>query len=92
MKFRKAGILTKIVIAGLLVYAIVGSISLRTQIVKAQEQQEALSIQASQLAAENAEMQYEIDNSTVPDVIESVARNRLGLVKPGEIVFYDASN
>ena len=40
----------------------------------------------------NAELQYQIDHSEDDDMIESVAREKLGLVKPGEKIFYDTSD
>ena len=39
-----------------------------------------------------AELQYQIDHSEDDDMIESVAREKLGLVKPGEKIFYDTSD
>ena len=40
----------------------------------------------------NAELQYQIDHSDDDDMTESVARKKLGLVKPGERFFYDTSD
>ena len=37
-------------------------------------------------------LQYQIDHSEDDDMIESVAREKLGLVKPGEKIFYDTSD
>lgn len=39
-----------------------------------------------------AELQYQIDHSDDDDMRESVAREKLGLVKPGEKIFYDTSD
>jgi len=41
---------------------------------------------------ENEELQYAIKHSTDPEIIEDVARNDIGLVKPGEKLFYDVSD
>ena len=37
----------------------------------------------------NAALEYEIDHCQDPETLEKVAREKLGLVLPGEIVFYD---
>ncbi|NMA37782.1 MAG: septum formation initiator family protein [Papillibacter sp.] len=44
------------------------------------------------LSVINETLKYEIENSTDPETIEEVARDKLGLVLPGEIIFYDMSN
>ena len=41
---------------------------------------------------ENAELQYDIDHAGDVDTIEEIARTKLGLVRPGEKIFYDVSN
>ena len=38
------------------------------------------------------QLQDQIDHSEDDDMIESVAREKLGLVKPGEKIFYDTSD
>jgi cell division protein FtsB len=52
----------------------------------------ALEAKYQQMSVKNATLQYEIDHSTDPETIEEVARDKLGLVLPGEIIFYDMSN
>jgi cell division protein FtsB len=42
----------------------------------------------SNLEARNAELEYRIKHSNDPDTIQKIAREKLGLVKPGEIIFY----
>ena len=37
----------------------------------------------------NAELEYAIENYDDPDVIADIARAQLGLVLPGEVVFYN---
>ena len=38
---------------------------------------------------ENARLEYEIEHSEDPETMEQIAREKLGLVKPGEKIFYD---
>ena len=92
MKLKKAGIITKILIFALIVYASVTLINLRTQIDAARSEQEALQQQVEEIETSNAELMYEIEHSDEDDTIADVARDDLGLVAPGEKVFYDTGN
>ena len=88
MRLRRTGILTKIVIAILLVYGVASIIRLSARIDSAQENVEELEQQMADIAAENDDMQYAIDHSEDEDVIRDIARDKLGLVEPGEEVYY----
>ncbi len=88
MRLRRTGILTKLILLVLAVYAIVALSRLRGQIENAQAQTEELQKQVAELTVENDEMQYAIDNSDDDDVIRDIAREKLNLVEPGEEVYY----
>lgn len=92
MKLKKAGLITKIVIVALVVYAGISLASLKQQTDDARQKRDELQQQVDQVTQENSELQYDIDHSTDPEIIEDVARNDIGLVKPGEKIFYDISD
>ena len=46
----------------------------------------------SELQAENCELCEKLRHSRDEDAIEAIARERLGLVMPGEIIFYFISD
>lgn len=92
VKFARASIITKIVVAILLVYATISLVTLKSTISRAEAERLRLQDQNAIVAEENAGLRYEIDNSTDPQVIRDIARNKLGLVDPGEKIFYDVSN
>jgi cell division protein FtsB len=92
MKFRRAGLMTKIVILAIIVYAGITLVSLKVQISDARETRGVLQTQVDNGLQTNSELQYAIDHSTDPDTIEDIARNKLGLVKPGEKIFFDINN
>lgn len=92
MKFKKANIITKIVIAALLVYAVVSLVTVRSRTAALNAQTEQLQQQVTDMTQANAELEYKIEHSDDPDAIEEIARDKLGLVKPGEKIFYDMSN
>ena len=92
MKFNKASIFTKLVIAALKVYAVLSLVMVHRQTRQLQDRAATLQQQVSEMTQSNAELQYQIDHSEDDDMIESVAREKLGLVKPGEKIFYDTSD
>lgn len=92
MKLRKASIITKIVIAALILYAGVTLVSLRGQVADARAEREELQRLVEETTATNAELEYEIAHSEDDEIIEDIARDKLGLVMPGEKIFYDVGN
>lgn len=92
MKFKKAGIITKIVIAALLVYAVVSLVTVRSKTAALNAQTQQLQQQVTDMTQSNAELEYKIEHSEDADTVEEIARDKLGLVKPGEKIFYDMSN
>lgn len=87
MKFTKAGILTKILILTLLIYAAAVMAGSAARMHRAREEIALLSAQAEKLERENALLRRDIAMAENDEVIAAFARERLGLVMPGEIVF-----
>ena len=89
---KRSKLIVKIIVFALIIYAGVSLITLRGRI----EAQQKSFNEARRLVAEkelsNAELEYEIEHHNDPDVIANIARANLGLVLPGEIVFYDSGN
>lgn len=92
MKIKKTSLIIRIVIVALVLYAGISLVNLKAQTKKAEKQSGEFQEQVDDAVQENEELQYAIDHSTDPDVIEDVARNDIGLVKPGEKIFYDVSD
>ena len=92
MKFKRAGILTKLLILILLIGIGVSFLTLRDQISAAQQQEAELAQQAAELKKENDALESDIKNSEDPALLEKIAREKLGLVLPGEKIFVDISN
>jgi cell division protein FtsL len=91
MKLKRAGIITKIVIFALIVYASVTLINMRAQIDTALAKQEELKQQVAEKQAANDQLQYDIDHKDDDDTIANVARDEFGYVEPGEKVFTGSS-
>ncbi|MGI5936809.1 MAG: FtsB family cell division protein [Oscillospiraceae bacterium] len=92
MKLKRAGIITKAVILALAVYAVISLISLNAQVTEARKVRDETQAEVERLNQSNAELEYEISHSDDPETIEDIARDKLGLVMPGEKIFYDVSN
>lgn len=92
MKLKRASIFTKIVVIALIVYAAVSLSNTKKSIAEAQEQKEILQAQVEMALQENAELEYDIAHASDPGTIAEIARTKLGLVMPGEKIFYDVSN
>ena len=92
MRIKKAGIITKLVILILMVYATVSLFSLQARIDEAEVEKTALIKDVQEKTAGNTALEYEIEHSTDPKTVEDIARNKLGLLLPGERVIYDVSN
>lgn len=90
MKFRRAGWLTWIVILGLMAYACISLLTMRSKVAQAGRTEAELREQVAQIQEENAALEYAIENQNDPDTIEDIARSELGLVMPDDIIFYDA--
>jgi len=89
MKLRKANLPVLIVIAALIVYACVSLIQMKGKLAEAVSVEKQLQQERTELEKENAALEYAVENADDPGVIEDVARDKLGLVKPGDRIFVD---
>ena len=88
MRIARAGRLTKILILVLLIAVAISLLELNKQVEQAQARKEDLTRQVAVQTQTNADLADAIEHSDDLDRIEDVAREKLGLVKPGEIIFY----
>lgn len=88
MRVTRASLLTKIVILALLIIAAISLLELSSRMDQAQAKKEALAqLVAAQIQA-NTDLKDAIEHSDDPEWIADVARDKLGLVEPGEIIFF----
>jgi cell division protein FtsL len=92
MKTTKAGFITKLVILILCVYLTISLLNIRGKIQSAQASYADLQAQVTAQAAENAALSEHIENRDDPETILEIAKEKLGLVEPGEIVFQNTTN
>lgn len=89
MKFKKAGLLTKLLILVMIVYAAYNIATVQVNIAQARQSLTSLTQEVEDARQVNAQLTYEIEHKDDPETIEQIAREKLGLVKPGEKIFYD---
>ena len=91
MKQQRSGIVFVmcLILAAVMVSVLVSLSRMNARIEAAENTRSALAAQAQSLAVGNAELQYEIEHSADLDMVEKVAREKLGLVLPDEIIYYD---
>ena len=83
----KTGVLTKVVILVLLAAIGWRLYALRSQIETAREGKAQLEAVVSEQERENAALKEDLEQGPTSEKMEEIARDKLGLVKPGEYVF-----
>ena len=89
---KRSKLITKIIVFALIIYAGISLISLRGRIDSQRRELDEVRRLVADMEILNAELEYETEHYNDPDVIADIARTRLGLVLPGEILFYDGEN
>lgn len=92
MRLKRAGFITKIVVLAFLIYAAISLLNLRSQITTAESERTLLLQQVAEQKQMNTNLSDDIENSSSPERMEAVARDKLGLVLPDEKIFYNISN
>lgn len=92
MRFKRSSLVTKVLILVLVVYATVTLVSLQSQVIEKETQAAALQDDITAAQQENLRLEQAINALGTDEGVEAVARQKLGLVAPGEILFYDVGN
>ncbi len=92
VKFRRSSLLTKVVVLLVVVSATVILVSQRSQIRANQAQCQELAGQAAELQQEKPKSPDRHRRSGSDDSVKKIARDKLGLVGNGEIIFSDVGS
>jgi len=92
MRLPRSKLITKIIVFALIIYAGISLITLRGRIDEVREELYDVRRAVAEQEIANAQLEYDIENYNEPDVKANIARSNLGLVLPGEIVFFDAGS
>ena len=92
MRFKRSSLLTKILILVLVVYATVTLVSLENQVAEKNAEAEALESSIDSAKQENLRLEQAIETLDTDEGVIDTARDKLGWVSEGEIVFHDMGN
>lgn len=92
MKFVRSSLLVKLVILIVVVYAVVTLVSLRDQIAEKNAEAAALTSSIDVAQQKNNQLEEAIANADSDEGIMEIAREKLGMVSDGEIVFKDVGD
>ena len=90
MGLRGAGWLTAVVLAGLMAYGCITLLNMNNKVAEATRTQTQLQAQVDEMQESNAALRYALEHREDPDIIEDIAREKLGLVMPDDMIFYDS--
>ena len=92
MQFRKTSLLTKILIVVLIAYAIIALVGLEGKINQTLAEERRLQQEVAYAEQEHLALEEAIDELGTEKSIIKIARERLGMVADGEIVFFDSDD
>ena len=92
MRLKRSSIFTKLVILAVIVYALGMLAGQWRKEQAAESERQALQMEAERLQQENQLLRYEIDHAEDSEVLAAIARERMGLVMPGEKILYDVGD
>ena len=92
MKAKRSLIFTKLILLILIVYALGSLVSVRSRISQAQARTSLLEEEIAATDQANSRLAESIDEVGSSEGLEQAAREQLGFVYSGEIVFHDIGN
>lgn len=90
MRFKKTSFLTKLLLLIVAGYAVYMLVRLQDRIQVARQTVSDLEAQVVYAEQDNAQLKQDLNDIDSDRSVKSIARNRLGMVEAGEIVFHDA--
>ncbi len=89
MTLKKSPLTVKLIVLSLAVYAAITLVSLQSQIRSRQDEAGALAGRIVSARQETARLENAIETVDTDEGVEKIARAKLGLAIPGEIIFHD---
>ena len=90
--FKKAGIAIILLCLALLGFAMFNFVNTKAELRRLSEQADAMRQQVQTATEDNAALEYKIEHSDDPEIMEQVIREEFGDVKPRDKVFYDVNH
>ena len=80
--------ISRFIVVVILLYSIFSFTRARLELAEMQRREISLTAETAELSREHDELQARLESESSDEYIEQLARQRLGLVMPGEKVFY----
>lgn len=90
MRLCKSSLTTKLVILGIMIFAIVTIVAMQPRINALKEESRCLDAQIRELQQTNLELEADLAAVGSDDWVRQVARDRLNMVEDDEVVFIDS--
>ena len=90
MKMRKISVLLRLIVLCLVVYGTFTLVNMSKEIAEKEAQVALTAAQIAQTELETQKLQENFDAYTRGEGTEAIARDELGLVSPGEIIFKES--
>ncbi len=91
-KKKRIPLIVKLVVAAVALYCVITFITLQQQIQQGQADGAALEQTLQERRQKNAALEKEVSTELNNETIAQMAREKLGLIFPGETVYFDVSN
>ena len=92
MRLKRSILTTMVIVFAFVIYAGIHLVSLHASREAVLQEQHEIRREAAELQLQIAQLEHDIEHYDDPDVKANIARSNLGLVLPGEIVFFDAGS
>ena len=92
VQFKKTSLLTKLLILVLGIYAVITLVNLQGRINQTRAEERRLQQEVAYAEQEHLALEEAIDELGTDKSIIKIARERLGMVADGEIVFFDSDD
>ncbi len=89
LKLKRSSLTVKLIVLSLAVYSAITLVSLQSQIRARQAEADELAGRVVSARQETARLKNAIENVDTDEGVEKIARAKLGLAIPGEIIFHD---
>lgn len=89
---KRTRYLVALLLAALILYGGAALLDVTRQLRQAETLLQELKTEEAALTQSNAELRYAMEHAGQPEIIAEIARDKLGLVMPGETIYFDAGN
>lgn len=92
MKWKKSSFVLLFIVAVVIIYSAVNIVSVRGRLKDAREERDSLQEEIEIQTQKNSQLQEDTESLGEESQIREIARDKLGLIESGAVIFYDVGN